>query len=54
MQGASVGVVGLSIVRPLWDSRGGWEFGDGPMSTPDQEGNGFLRLHQAYRATRER
>jgi glutathionyl-hydroquinone reductase len=46
------GVVGLSIVHPLWDSRSGWEFGDGSMSTPDQAGNGFLRLHEAYSASR--
>jgi glutathionyl-hydroquinone reductase len=46
------GVVGLSIAHPLWDTRGGWEFGDGPMSTPDQAGNGFLRLHEAYSASR--
>jgi glutathionyl-hydroquinone reductase len=46
------GVVGISVVHPLWDTRGGWEFGDGPMSTRDQAGNGFLRLHEAYSASR--
>jgi putative glutathione S-transferase len=46
------GIVGLSIAHPLWDARGGWEFGDGPMSTPDQAGSGFLQLHQAYSAAR--
>jgi glutathionyl-hydroquinone reductase len=46
------GVVGMSIAHPLWDTRGGWVFGDDPMSTTDQAGNGFLRLHEAYSASR--
>jgi glutathionyl-hydroquinone reductase len=46
------GVVGMSVVHPLWDARGGWEFGDEPMSTPDLAGNGFRGLHEAYSASR--
>jgi len=45
-------IVDLSIAHPLWDTAGGWVFHDGPMSTRDGAGNGFLNLHEAYRASR--
>lgn len=45
-------IVGLSVLHPLWDTRDGWVFGDSSMSTPDRAGNGFLRLHEAYSASR--
>jgi len=45
-------VVGLSILHPLWDTPDGWVFTDTGSSTVDRAGNGFLRLHEAYRASR--
>jgi len=46
-------VVGLSILHPLWDTPDGWVFADTGSSTVDGgAGNGFLRLHEAYRASR--
>jgi putative glutathione S-transferase len=45
-------VVGLSILHPLWDTADGWAFADTGSSTVDRAGNGFLRLHEAYRASR--
>ncbi len=44
-------VVGLSILHPLWDTPDGWIFADTDLSTIDRAGNGFLRLHEAYRAS---
>jgi putative glutathione S-transferase len=44
-------VVGLSILHPLWDTPEGWIFGDTHLSTIDGAGNGFLCLHEAYRAS---
>jgi putative glutathione S-transferase len=46
------GVVGLSIVHPIWDTPSGWVFGDTDWSTVDGGGNGFACLHQAYSASR--
>jgi putative glutathione S-transferase len=45
-------VVGISVLHPLWDTPDGWVFGDTPLSTPDGARNGFLRLYEAYRASR--
>ncbi|MEH2544834.1 putative glutathione S-transferase [Bradyrhizobium sp. AZCC 2262] len=45
-------VVDLSILHPLWDTMDGWAFSDTGSSTVDRAGNGFLRLHEAYRASR--
>jgi putative glutathione S-transferase len=45
-------VVGLSVLHPLWDTPDGWIFGDTSLSTPDGGGSGFIRLHEAYRASR--
>lgn len=45
-------VVGLSILHPLWDTPDGWVFADTGSSTVDRAGNGFHRLHEAYRASR--
>jgi glutathionyl-hydroquinone reductase len=45
-------VVGLSVLHPVWDTPDGWVFGDTPLSTPDGAHNGFLRLHEAYCASR--
>jgi glutathionyl-hydroquinone reductase len=45
-------VVGLSVLHPLWDTPDGWIFGDTALSTPDGGGSGFIRLHEAYRASR--
>jgi putative glutathione S-transferase len=45
-------VIGLSIVHPHWDTPDGWVFADTGSSTSDHAGNGFLRLHEAYRASR--
>jgi glutathionyl-hydroquinone reductase len=45
-------VVGLSVVHPLWDTPDGWVFGDTALSTHDGGGSGFIRLHEAYRASR--
>jgi putative glutathione S-transferase len=44
-------IVGLSILHPLWDTPDGWVFGDTEWSTIDNAGNGFLRLHEVYRAS---
>jgi glutathionyl-hydroquinone reductase len=44
-------VIGLSILHPLWDTPDGWIFADTALSTIDGAGNGFLRLHEAYRAS---
>jgi glutathionyl-hydroquinone reductase len=44
-------VVGLSILHPLWDTPDGWIFADTNLSTIDGAGNGFLHLHEAYRAS---
>lgn len=46
------GIVGLSVVHPLWNTPDGWVFADTPLSTLDRGGQGFVRLHEAYRATR--
>ena len=45
-------LVGLSVAHPTWDTPDGWIFGETTLSTPDRAGNGFLRLHEAYRASR--
>jgi len=45
------GIVGLSVLHPLWDTPDGWVFADSPLSTLDG-GRGFKRLHEAYRASR--
>jgi glutathionyl-hydroquinone reductase len=45
------GVVGLSILHPLWDTPAGWIFADSNLSTIDGAGNGFRYLHEAYRAS---
>src|SRR5947207_774657 len=45
------GLIGLSVVHPIWDTPEGWSFGETDLSTPDRGGNGFLHLHEAYRAT---
>ncbi len=44
-------VVGLSILHPLWDTPDGWIFADTGWSTIDGAGNGFQRLHEAYRVS---
>ncbi len=44
-------LVGLSVLHPLWDTPDGWIFADTALSTVDGAGNGFLRLHEAYRAS---
>jgi glutathionyl-hydroquinone reductase len=46
------GLVGLSVVHPIWDTPDGWIFGETDLSTPDRGGSGFLHLHEAYRASR--
>jgi len=33
------GVVGLSVLHPLWDTPDGWIFGDTALSTPDGGGS---------------
>jgi glutathionyl-hydroquinone reductase len=45
-------VVGLSIVHPIWDTPDGWVFAETEWSTVDGAGNGFVRLHEAYCASR--
>jgi putative glutathione S-transferase len=45
------GVLGLSVVHAIWDTPEGWSFGETDLSTPDLGRNGFLHLHEAYRAT---
>jgi putative glutathione S-transferase len=45
------GLVGLSVLHPIWDTPDGWVFGETPLSTPDGGGNGFVRLHEAYSAS---
>jgi putative glutathione S-transferase len=46
------GVIGLSVVHPVWNTPDGWVFGDTAFSTPDRSGAGFAHLHQAYAAAR--
>ena len=41
-------LVPISVVHPRWNTDDGWTFGDTPMSTPDQSGEGFTHLYQAY------
>lgn len=43
--------VGLSVLHPVWDTAEGWTFADTEWSTADGAGNGFLYLHEAYRAS---
>jgi len=45
------GVLGLSVVHPIWDTPDGWSFGETNLSTPDLGGNGFRHLHEAYRTS---
>jgi putative glutathione S-transferase len=45
------GLVGLSVLHPIWDTPDGWVFGETPLSTPDGGGSGFVRLHEAYSAS---
>jgi putative glutathione S-transferase len=45
------GIVGISVVHPIWDTPDGWVFTDSDCSTGDRAGNGFRRLHEAYRAS---
>lgn len=45
------GLVGLSVLHPLWDTPDGWIFADSNLSTVDGAGNGFRYLHEAYRAS---
>jgi putative glutathione S-transferase len=45
------GVVGLSILHPLWNTPDGWAFADSDLSTVDGAGNGFHHLYEAYRAS---
>jgi putative glutathione S-transferase len=44
-------IVGLSALHPHWDTPDGWIFADTALSTIDGAGNGFRRLHEAYRAS---
>lgn len=45
------GILGISVAHPIWDTPDGWRFGETDLSTPDHGGNGFVRLHEAYRAS---
>ena len=45
-------VIALSVLHPLWDTPDGWVFGDTALSTCDGGGSGFVRLYEAYRASR--
>jgi putative glutathione S-transferase len=45
-------LVGLSVVHPIWDTPEGWVLGETALSTPDRSGNGFVSLHEVYRAAR--
>jgi putative glutathione S-transferase len=45
------GVVGVSILHPLWDTPDGWAFADTSLSTIDGAGNDFRYLHEAYRTS---
>jgi glutathionyl-hydroquinone reductase len=45
------GLVGLSILHPLWDTLDGWFFATSSLSTIDGAGNGFRYLHEAYRTS---
>lgn len=45
-------LVGISVVHPIWDTPDGWVLGETALSTPDGGGNGFVCLHEAYRASR--
>jgi putative glutathione S-transferase len=45
------GLVGMSVVHPIWDTPDGWVLRDTALSTPDRAGNGFVGLHEAYRAS---
>ncbi len=44
-------IVGLSVLHPHWDTPDGWSFADTALSTIDNADNGFLHLHEAYRAS---
>jgi glutathionyl-hydroquinone reductase len=44
-------IVGFSALHPIWDTPDGWVFADTNWSTLDGAGNGFVRLHEAYRAS---
>lgn len=46
------GIIGVSVLHPIWDTQDGWVLGDTAHSTPDRGGNGFACLHEAYRASR--
>lgn len=46
------GLIGLSVVHPLWDTPDGWIFAESSLSTVDGAGNGFRHLHEAYRLSR--
>ena len=45
------GLIGLSVLHPLWDRQDGWTFADNMLATIDGAGNGFRYLHEAYRAS---
>lgn len=45
------GLIGLSVLHPLWDTPEGWTFADNALATIDSAGNGFAHLHEAYRAS---
>ncbi|WP_338829757.1 glutathione S-transferase C-terminal domain-containing protein [Bradyrhizobium sp. 27S5] len=45
------GTIGLSVAHAIWDTPDGWRFGETDLSTPDHGGNGFTRLHEAYRVS---
>jgi putative glutathione S-transferase len=45
------GLVGLSVMHPLWNTQDGWTFADNALATIDGAGNGFHYLHEAYRAS---
>lgn len=45
------GLIGLSVLHPLWDTPDGWTFADSALATIDGAGNGFHYLHEAYRAS---
>jgi len=45
-------IVGMSVLHPQWDTSDGWVFAATNWSTPDGSGCGFLRLHEAFSASR--
>jgi len=45
------GIIGISVVHPIWNTPEGWVFADTSQSTVDGAGNGFRRLHEAYQAS---